>query len=599
MQNGALPVNPHCAGFDTIPGLLLHATSRYSRTNALNYPRAGQWISLSHGELRRQVEHLCLGLLEEGLGRGDRVGLIAPSSPLWVVVDLAVQCAGAISVPLFKRISAESFAHEVQDSGMSWLFVGNPEEMPMAFAHARDRARLVTFWYSGGHELFERIMARGRERSLREPGLFESLCDHVAPSDLATIIYTSGSTGLPKGVELTQSNIVSQVHATTDVFPPSAADDICLSVLPPEHIFERMSLCFYLASGIPIYFVDDPKRVVDYLRDVRPTIMTVVPRILEKVAAGFARAARETRGLKGVIARAALARARTKAADAAPGPLDRLFDAAVYARMRQALGGRLRQLVSGAATLSPEVATLLINVGVPVFEGYGLTEASPVISANAPGRRKVGTVGQAYPGVEIRIAEDGEILARGPNVMRGYHNSSQATAATVDAQGWLHTGDLGSLDDDGYLRVTGRKKELFKKSTGEYVPPGPIEEALCRIPFVDSAMTVADNRAYVVALLFPDPQKLGAFKESVGLSNLSDGEFLKSDFLRSFTQESIESINAHLHHTERVERFTILDHPAGVETGELTPTLKLRRFAVQEMYADTIEDMYRSIGGWK
>jgi long-chain acyl-CoA synthetase len=595
MQNG----DPSAAAFATIPALLLHTTSQYSRPNALNFPDGDRWLPLSHAELRRTVEQLCVGLLEEGVRPGDKVGLLAPSSPLWVAVDMAIQCAGAVTVPLFKRISVESFTHEVSDSGMRWLFVGNPNEMPMAFEHARDKTTLVTFWYSGVHEHFERIMKRGRERSLREPGLFESLCRRVAPTDLLTIIYTSGSMGLPKGVELTQANLVSQVRATQRVFPPAAATDIALSVLPPEHIFERMTLYFYIASGIPVYFVDDPKRVSGYMNEVKPTIMTVVPRILEKVAIGLQGAAQETPGAKGLVARAAVARARKRHADAPPGLRDRLFDALVYARMRHALGGRLRQLISGASRLSPEVATFLINLGIPVYEGYGLTEASPVIAANSPGRRKVGTVGQAFPDVEIRIAADGEILARGPNIMRGYHNNAAASAAAVDAGGWLHTGDLGSLDADGYLAVTGRKKELFKKSTGEYVPPGPIEEALGRIPYVDSALAVADNRAYVVALLFPDPQKLAAFKKSVGLETLSDAELLKSDFLRTYTQDRIDAINAHLHHTERVERFVILDHPASIENGELTPTLKLRRFAVETMYADAIEEMYRSIGGWK
>jgi len=358
-------------------------------------------------------------------------------------------------------------------------------------------------------------------------------------------------------------------------------------------------LYFNFASGLPIYFVDDPKRVTDYMREVKPTVMTVVPRILEKMAAGFVKAAEETQGAKGMIARAAVARARTRPVERRPGPVDRFFDKAVYSRMRAALGGHVRQFISGAARLPPDVATLLINVGIPIYEGYGLTESSPVIAANSPGKRKVGTVGRAFPGVEIRVAQDGEILARGPNIMVGYHNNPQATSSALDSEGWLHTGDLGSLDGDGYLTVTGRKKELFKKSTGEYVPPGPIEEALGKIPFVDSALTVAENRTFVVALLFPDPQKLAVLKRSVGLETLSDAEFLKSDFLRAFTQEKIDGINAHLHHTERVERFAILDHPASVETGELTPTLKLRRFAVEKKYADTIEEMYRTIGGWK
>jgi long-chain acyl-CoA synthetase len=585
--------------FETIPGLLLYAASRYSLPNALSFPRRGSWEPMSHAELRRRVEHLALGLLEEGVGRGDRVGLIAPSSPLWVVVDMAIQCIGGVTVPLFKRISAESFSHEVRDSGMRWLLVGNPEEMPMAVQHAGRNTTLVTFWYSGRHEHFDQIVARGRERSARQPGLFESLCARVQPSDLATIIYTSGSTGLPKGVELTQANLVSQVYAAEACYGPPRDTDTCLSVLPPEHIFERMLLYFYISQGAPVYFVDDPKRLAACMKEVRPTIIAVVPRILEKVAGAFLHGAQETPGLRGLVARAAVARARTGKVDGARGFVDRFFDRTVYARMREALGGRLRRVISGAARLSPDVAALLINVGVPVYEGYGLTEASPVISVNVEGMRRVGTVGRAFPGVQIRIAQDGEILARGPNVMRGYHGNPQATAAAVDEEGWLHTGDLGSLDADGYLTVTGRKKELFKKSTGEYVPPGPIEHALENIPYVDSAMTVADNRAYVVALLFPDPQKLAVFKEGVGLGNLSDGEFLKSDFLRAFTQGKIDAINGHLHHAEHVERFAILDHPASVETGELTPTLKIRRFAVEQKYADTIEEMYRSIAGWK
>jgi len=595
MQNGA----PSIAAIETIPALFLHATSCYSLPNALNFPSEGKWIPVSHKELRSTVESLSLGLLEEGIGKGDAVGLIAPASPWWTAVEFAIQCIGAVSVPLFKRISVESFTHEVHDSGMRWLFVGNPNEMPMAFEHARDSTKLVTFWFSGQHELFDRIIARGSERSLREPDLFETLCQRVAPSDLATIIYTSGSMGLPKGVELTHANIISQIHATDGLFPAAPNTDVCLSVLPPEHIFERMVLYFNFASGLPIYFVDDPKRVTDYMREVKPTVMTVVPRILEKMAAGFVKAAEETQGAKGMIARAAVARARTRPVERRPGPVDRFFDKAVYSRMRAALGGHVRQFISGAARLPPDVATLLINVGIPIYEGYGLTESSPVIAANSPGKRKVGTVGRAFPGVEIRVAQDGEILARGPNIMVGYHNNPQATSSALDSEGWLHTGDLGSLDGDGYLTVTGRKKELFKKSTGEYVPPGPIEEALGKIPFVDSALTVAENRTFVVALLFPDPQKLAVLKRSVGLETLSDAEFLKSDFLRAFTQEKIDGINAHLHHTERVERFAILDHPASVETGELTPTLKLRRFAVEKKYADTIEEMYRTIGGWK
>jgi long-chain acyl-CoA synthetase len=585
--------------FTTLPGLFRYVISAYHADNALSYPQGESWISYSHEQFARSVRRIALGLSGLGIQRGESVGLLAPSSPLWIVMDLAIQIAGGVTVPIFTKISPESLVHEIKDSGMRHLFVGNPEEMPMAFEHGASLVDIISFWYSGVHEAFDSLTERGAELDALEPGLFERLLERVSPSDLATIIYTSGSTGLPKGVELTQASLVSQIKGCTEIFPADYRNDVCLSALPLAHIFERMVMYFYLSAGLPVYFVDDPKRLADYMKRVRPTILTVVPRILEKTAAKFEEAAAETPGIKGLVARAAVRRARRKPVDSPAGPFDALYRSAVYPRMTAALGGRLRFVISGSAKLQPDVARLLINIGMPIYEGYGLTEAAPVISANAIGRRRVGTVGQAFPGVEVRIAEDGEILARGPNIMRGYHDDSEATSRVLDAEGWLHTGDMGRLDKDGYLSIEGRKKEMFKKSTGEYVPPVPVEAALSRIPWVDTAMIVADNRTYVVALLFPDPQKLEEFKERFGLADMSVQDFLKSDFLRRKTQEYITSINAHLHHCERVERFTILDHPAGVESGEITLTQKPRRFVIEEMYKGAIEEMYRSIGGWK
>ncbi len=585
--------------FRTLPELFLHATGAYQCSNALNWPQAGEWLSFSHAQLREDVKQIALGLVAAGLRKGESVGLIAQPSPFWVMVDYAIQIAQGVSVPLFKRISPESLIHEVQDSGMRYLFVGNPEEMPVVFEHVADKVPLISFWYSGTHEAFDRLLAGGRELDRRQPEMFEQLCRSVGEEDLASIIYTSGTTGPPKGVELTQRSIVSQVRGCEQVLQPQAGD-VSLSTLPLDHIFERMVMYFYFASGIPVYFVDDPKKVADYIRQVRPTIMTVVPRILEKVAARMKETARETRGLKGLLVRAAVARAQRKDIAAPPrGPADLLFARLVYPRFREALGGRLRMVVSGSARLHPEVARFLINVGIPVYEGYGLTEAAPVISVNALGRRRLGTVGRAFPEVEIRIAEDGEILARGPNVMRGYHNNPQATAEAITPDGWLRTGDLGSLDADGYLTIAGRKKEMFKKSTGEYVPPVTVEYALSQIPYVDGSMIVADGRTCVVALLFPDLQKLRELKERCGLGEMSDAQFLASDFLRRRTQEHVERVNAHLHHCERVERFAILDHPITVESGEFTQTLKPRRFVIEQKYHDLIEELYRDTGGWK
>lgn len=371
--------------FSTLPGLLTYAAAEYDRPDALSFPQESGWLTWSHGELMRMVRCLSLGLRDMGIQRGESVGIIAPSSPPWLAVDLAIQAAGGVTVPIFKRISVQSLLHEIRDSGMRRLFVGNPEEMPMVHAHASGLAHLVTFWYSGVHEEFDRIMRRGEEIDRADPRTFDRMALQVSASDLATIIYTSGSSGPPKGVELTQNSLVSQVKDCSSRMNGDPRVDVALSTLPLEHVFERMVMYTYMASGIPVYFVDDPKKVGEYMARVRPTVMTVVPRILEKVALRFLEAARAATGIKGALARGAMSRASKRPVGRST-PLDAFYRAVVYRRMLAALGGRLRSVICGSARLDAEVARLLTNVGVPVHEGYGLTEAAPVISANCPGR---------------------------------------------------------------------------------------------------------------------------------------------------------------------------------------------------------------------
>lgn len=586
--------------FDTLPALLSYVAESYHKANALNYPCEGSWLSYSHAKFRERVMHLALGLVDLGLRRGETVGVIAPSSPDWIIIDLAIQFAGGITVPIFNKISVESFTHEVTDSGMRILFVGDAEEMPKAHDHAGSQVHLISFGYSGEHLFFDELAERGERLERSQPRLFEELGDRVRPDDLATIIYTSGSTGLPKGVELTQRALVIQVKDTDARFPRDPESDVCLSLLPLAHVFQRTVSYFHIASGLPIYFAADPKLLSSYLAELHPSILTVVPRVLEKLHTGIVDAVEDYPLLKRRIARAAIRRAESKEIEPAPSnPLDAFYRRAVYDRMTAALGGNLRYVICGSSKLDPKLARFFINIGVPIYEGYGLTEAAPVITANGPARRKLGTVGRAFDSVELRLSEAGEILARGPNVMRGYHNLPEATAEAIDPEGWLHTGDLGSLDEEGYLIITGRKKELFKKSTGEYVPPAPIEHALEGIPFVEAAVIFADNRVYVTAILFPDLEGLSRFKARHGLEEMRDDEFLRSEFLYARTQELVTEINRHRHHCEWVERFYIADHPATMESGELTPTLKVRRHFIEEKYADVIEQMYASIGGTK
>lgn len=583
----------------TLPAMFLATTSQWSHQNLLNYPDGtGGWRAVSTTAARERIRNLALGLHDLGVARGERVGLISPPSPEWLIADLAIQSIGAVTVPIFKKISPESFEHEVRDSGMRYLFVGYPEEIPMAVEHGPGLAELITFGCCTDNERYDELMTRGEEIAETVPTRFQELVDRGSSDDLCTIIYTSGSTGLPKGVELTQANLISQIEGARRRFSLAPQRDRAMSLLPLAHIFERMVVYFYLTNGMRVFFVDDPKQLTTYAPQVKPTVMTVVPRLLEKVYAKMKDKAAATPGLKGKLAAAAIARAEVKDVDARRTLTDRFFDALVYKKFRAALGGETHTLISGSAKLAKEIAQFFVNVGLPVYEGYGMTESSPVIAVNYYGHRKLGTVGPLLPDVEVTIAEDGEILARGPNVMRGYHNRPDATAETL-ADGWLHTGDLGSLDEDGYLTVTGRKKELFKKSTGEYVPPTPIERAIAEHPAVDTAVIFADNRVYVTALIFPDMEKVASIRSDRGFAAMSDQEYLVSDHLREDIEKHIDEVNRHRHHCERVVKFEILDHGATIESGELTPTMKVRRSKVEQMYKDTIEEMYQQIGGNK
>jgi long-chain acyl-CoA synthetase len=470
----------------------------------------------------------------------------------------------------------------------------------MAIAHAGDEVEIITFGCCEDNGRYERLLERGRQRARERNTSLDELSKALDPDGLATIIYTSGSTGLPKGVKLTQRNITSQIETCSSLFVFDPARDRILSTLPLAHIFERMVMYLYLYQGLSVYFVDNPKELSSFVRSVQPTSMTAVPRILEKVHEKMRARVESMGGIKGALAKAAVARAAEKDPDRSRRNLmDGLYEKLVYPTLRQGLGGQLHTVISGSAKLPSDLCRFFINIGVPIYEGYGLTESSPVIAVNTPQRRKVGTVGPPLPDVEVAIGSDGEVLARGPNIMQGYHNRPDATADTIDEQGWLHTGDLGSLDAEGFLAIRGRKKEIFKKSTGEYVPPGPIEDALSRHPLVDTAVIFADNRVYVTALLFPDMERLAEQKRAFGMEDHGDSAFLDSDAVAKALQEHIEEVNRHRHHCERVERFRMVHEPATVDGGELTPTLKVKREVVTEKYGSLVEEMYAQMQGWK
>ena len=433
----------------------------------------------------------------------------------------------------------------------------------------------------------------GAKRQVSHPGEYMRLSEGINEQDTATLIYTSGSTGVPKGVELTHKNLVFQVGAAHKRFPLDPKTDSIVSCLPLAHVFERMVTYYYFFTGTSIYFAEEIKKVAECLRELHPTVVTMVPRLLEKVHAKMQANLELAQGFKKVIGTKAWNRAHSKVPGSKDSFMDRIYDALVYKKMRAALGGNLRITISGSAPLDPSLAAFLLNIGIPVYEGYGLTEASPVISCNFPGHRKLGTVGLAFPGVEIKIGDDGEILTRGPHVMKGYYNKPVETAEVIDKMGWLHTGDLGHLDPENFIKITGRKKELFKSANGKYVAPVPIEQAIAGNKLVDMVMVVAEGKPFTTCLIFPDFENIAVVKTEIGIQTGND-VFLESPEAKAYIQKTLDEVNAKLNHWEQVQKFIIIKTPITVDSGQLTPTMKIRRHIVMEKYRAEIDSMYRA-----
>ncbi|MCD6023211.1 MAG: Long-chain-fatty-acid--CoA ligase [Fibrobacteria bacterium] len=585
--------------FSTLPGIVQYAGQAYSNPAALCYKSGGRWCRISSSELLNSVRHAGENLIEMGLQPGDRVGIVAEPSPFWLMADLAALGAGAVTVPLFPNAAPEVLRHQISDSGMKFLFVGSEEVQDMIrpiVDSLGSPLKIVLLSSRQVQIVARRLWAENAGSQGSEPLALEwdRRAALLKPENTATLIYTSGSTGMPKGVELTHGNIVSQVRNASLCFPLDPAKDSALSFLPLAHVFERMVTYYYLASGISVAFAESSRLAGANLREIHPTILTAVPRFFQKVYERILGLVDGTSGIRGRIGKAALRRAQEKPLDASLTWKDKVFEALVYRRIRAQMGGRLRLVISGSAPLDAVLAKFLVNLGVPVYEGYGLSESSPVLAVNYPGHRKLGTVGPAFPGVELRIAPDGEVLARGPNIMKGYYGLPEETAAVLDKDGWLHTGDLGSLDEEGYLSVTGRKKELFKSANGKYVAPLPIEQALATHRLIESAVIIAEGRPFVSALIYPDFDSLLALKQDLDGDSRETGSFLQSEAVQRRFAEIVEHVNRGLNSWEQVRKFHVIDTPPAIESGEMTPTLKLRRHAVEAKYHRKIESFYDS-----
>jgi long-chain acyl-CoA synthetase len=596
--------------FTTLADIPRHVVELYSRPLFVRRCRATGFEDWSTEQFVDAIRNLSLGLDALGVTPGDRVAIMSESRPEWVMADLAILTAGAVTVPVYPTLSASQAAYILADAGARGVIVSDAVQAAkiQEIRHRAPSVEFVVVFDEGvardGASILTRseVAARGHAALERDPSLparHAAKIAAVAPEDLATIIYTSGTTGEPKGVMLTHENIVSNIRGVHPLLV-KGPEDVALSFLPLSHSFERTVVYSYLTDGVTVTFAETMDSLARDLPAVAPTLLTAVPRVFEKLHARIVDTVEQGSGLRRRLFhwafRVGLARvARAQARDGSLAPSgwrDRLADALVFAKIRARVGGRLRLLFSGSAPLPTFIAEFFAAAGLPILEGYGLTETSPVLTANPPERPRFGTVGPAIPGVELRIAEDGEILARGPNVMRGYWNKPDATAeALVD--GWFHTGDIGRLDGDGYLTITDRKKDLLVTSGGKKVAPQPIESRLKASGLVAEAIVVGDRRRFTAVLIVPNFVVLGERLKALGRAGGAPEELVRRPDVVGLYQELVDALNRDLAPFEQMKRVALLPAEFSISGGELTPTLKVRRKVVEARWQGTIDALYQ------
>jgi len=599
------------AGSDvtTLVELFRHAVSR--ERNLLNYKKDGHWRRVSSRELESQVRAVAMGLHALDVKVGDRVGILSENRVEWTLADLGVINCGALDAPIYATQSPKQVAYILNDAGVEVLFISNQAQYDRvrdALVNCPKLRVIISFdpivAPAASVMSFDDLLARGRAADHEEPGLYETMREIVTPESLATLIYTSGTTGDPKGVMLTHANLVSNTLAN---FQNSELKEgeVALTFLPFSHILERTTIYMYLYAGVSVHYAESVETVARDMVEVRPHFMTSVPRLFEKVQARAMEKAEEKGERQAAIARWAVDVAKQWGKAASEGRnagvvlnlKHKVADALVYSKLREALGGRIRALVSGGAPLAPELAWFFYGAGMPIYQGYGLTESSPVIACNTPRANRLGSVGKPIPGVRVRIAEDGEILASGPNVMRGYYNRPAETgeALETDTEGrvWLRTGDVGHLDADGYLFITDRKKDLIKTSGGKYVAPQPIENAIKRSQYVNQVVVIGDGRKFPAALIVPQMEALRSYARRQGIV-VEEPELIKRQEIIDLIEKEVESLTADLSQYEKIKAVLLLPRELTVEGGELTPTLKVKRRVVVEMNKGQIDRLYAS-----
>jgi long-chain acyl-CoA synthetase len=587
----------------TINKMLQNTIQQHAAKIALSYKVNGQYQGMSYADLGNQVRDFSLGLIQLGVKKGDRVALLSENRPEWAITDLAALAAGGVTVPMFSTLTSAQVEYIVKDAGAKIICVSTKKQLDKLSRFKAELTHIIVFdadvETEGQRLSFAQVCDLGRKTENGER-VYQRASDDAAPDDPATIIYTSGTTGDPKGAMLTHYNFMSNAQTCAEILDV-AHEDIFLSFLPLAHVFERMAGCYLpLTCGATVAYAESPFTVSQNMKEVRPTVMASVPRLYELMHERILKSVQDSPPIRqkifywsvGVGEKMSQAIQRKQK----PSPILRmkanLADKLVFNKIKAATGGRLRFFVSGGAPLPRSIAEFFHAAGILILEGYGLTETSPVISVNRPDNWKFGTVGPPIPGVEVKIAADGEILSRGPHIMKGYFNKPEETQEAIDPDGWFHTGDIGEIDAGGFLKITDRKKNIIVLSNGKNVAPQPIESRLKESPYISQVMLIGDKRKSVTALIAPNFDAIKAYAKEKGLTAKEIPELNASKEIRQLIRNEIREKLKDFADFEQVKMFTLMDREFTVEDGEMTPTLKLRRKVILDKYKDRIDEMY-------
>jgi long-chain acyl-CoA synthetase len=579
----------------TLPGLLFNSAEKYRRADAFKFKANGQWMNVSTDEFLLRVEELFFALRALGVKRGDRIAILSENRVEWAVADYATLCSSASTVPIYPTLSPSQIEVLLRDSEPVVIFTSNLPLLEKLTAVQRGLSvRYIVSFDSEIHQPgvlnLDALYDMGRQSTYDYPGEFRRSALAVDPEDTATIIYTSGTTGVPKGAMLSHRNLVSNILATSEVLPLTPKD-ISLSFLPLSHVFQRHVDYASVHAGATIAYAESLAAVADNMMEVHPTFCAGVPRFFEKVYARILSEAARAPGVRRAIFEKAISVGKEFVSTGRPSLAHRAAERAVFRKIRERMGGCMRCFISGGAPLETEIAEFFHAIGLPIYEGYGLTETSPVITLNGPGAVRLGTVGRPVGGLEMRLADDGEILVRGSSVMKGYYKMPGETAEALRG-GWFHTGDIGAVDPDGYLKITDRKKDLIVTSSGKNVAPQALENRLKLIPYFENVVVMGDARRFVSALIVPNYGALAAYARAHGIVFEHPAELIHKREIYDLAMKEIDNRTEDFSSFEKIKKIAFLEREFTIDGGELTPTLKVRRSIIEKKYQSTIDQLY-------